>query len=110
MTERLRSVPLSAIHTHTTLQNRNTTASMRRQRREAEQRVDHIARLQQSIAANGLEKPLEVVAMADHEAAHTGKRFWLVGGHHRLEGRQGARQHRHPRHPPDDQQGAAEVR
>ena len=85
MTERLRSVPLGAIHTHTTLQNRNTTASMRRQRREAEQRVDHIARLQQSIAANGLERPLEVVAMSDHEAAHTGKRFWLVGGHHRLE-------------------------
>ena len=85
MTERLRSVPLDAIDTHTTLQNRNTTADMRRQRREAEQRVDHIARLQQSIAAKGLEKPLEVVAMADHEAAHTGKRFWLVGGHHRLE-------------------------
>lgn len=85
MTGRLQSVPLDSIHTHPTLQNRNTTTSMRRQRREAEQRVDHIARLQQSIAANGLEKPLEVVAMTHQEEARHGKRFWLVGGHHRLE-------------------------
>lgn len=85
MKERLQSIPLAAIKCHPTLQNRNSTADMRRRRHEAEQRVDHIARLQQNIAANGLEKPLEVVAMAEHESAKTGQRFWLVGGHHRLE-------------------------
>lgn len=85
MTERLQSIPLEAIQTHPTLQNRNTTTCMRRRRHEAEQRVDHIARLAQSIAATGLEKPLQVVAMNEQEADRTGKRFLLVGGHHRLE-------------------------
>lgn len=84
MTERLQSIPLTAIRQHTTLQNRNTTCSMRRGRREAEQRVDHVARLAQSIEAKGLEKPLELVAMTDGEAKSTGQLFWLVGGHHRL--------------------------
>lgn len=84
MTERLQSIPLAAIRQHTTLQNRNTTSSMRRGRREAEQRVDHIARLAQSIEAKGLERPLELVSMTDTEAKSTGQLFWLVGGHHRF--------------------------
>lgn len=85
MTGRHQSIPLAAIRRHSMLQNRNTTASMRRQRQEAEQRVAHITRLAQSIEANGLQKPLELVAMAEIEAERTGQRFWLVGGHHRLE-------------------------
>jgi hypothetical protein len=84
MTERHRSIPLTAIRQHTTLQNRNTTSSMRRGRREAEQRVDHVARLAQSIEAKGLETPLELVAMTNTEAKSTGQLFWLVGGHHRM--------------------------
>lgn len=84
MTGRHQSIPLGDIRTHSTLQNRNTTASMRR-RREAEQRAAHVQRLAQNIEINGLQRPLELVDMTADEVAKTGQRFWLVGGHHRLE-------------------------
>lgn len=85
MTGRHQSIPLAAIERHPTLQNRNTTTSIRRNRQEAEERAAHISRLAQDIKANGLQKPLEVVCMTAHEVSRTGKRYWLVGGHHRIE-------------------------
>lgn len=84
MTGRQQSIPLAAIKRHTTLQNRNTSAGMRWDRQEAEQRVAHIARLAQSIEIIGQEKPLELVAMTESEVKATGQHYWLVGGHHRL--------------------------
>lgn len=84
MTGRQQSIPLAAIKRHSTLQNRNTSAGMRRERQEAEQRVAHIARLAQSIEGGGLEKPLELVVMTEAETKATGQGYWLVGGHHRL--------------------------
>ncbi len=78
-------VPLDSIRTHPTLQNRNTTTSMRRERQRAEEMAGHISRLAQNIEAKGLEQPLELMLMTDHEAKKSGQQYWLVGGHHRLE-------------------------
>jgi ParB-like nuclease domain len=78
-------VRLDDIRQHPTLQNRNTTASMRRRRQQSEERAAHISKLAQSIGAEGLKSPLELVEMAGHEVQQTGQRYWLVGGHHRFE-------------------------
>lgn len=80
-----RQIRLGEIRQHPTLQNRNTTTSMRRSRQRAEERAAHISKLAQNIEAEGLKAPLALVAMAEHEVQRTGQRFWLVGGHHRFE-------------------------
>ncbi|WAE63598.1 ParB/Srx family N-terminal domain-containing protein [Stutzerimonas sp. R40042] len=76
---------MESIKQHACLQNRNTTSAMRRSRQRAEERAAHISKLAQSIEAKGLEKPLDLVEMTEDEANITGQRYWLVGGHHRLE-------------------------